>query len=91
MIKFERDIKGHEHQYFKGLFSDDFSSFLIQFIQLESHFTYLSISQHESVIPILKNNGFEKLIEIKHGFGNFPEIISKQEKLDEIKYCNTCL
>jgi hypothetical protein len=65
----------------------------IRFIQLESHNDdmYLNNNQHKDIENILDKNGFEKIAEIKHGFGDFAELIFENKKINEIKHCNSCL
>ena len=76
------DVEGHELQCLQGLFSDEKEIFPIRFIQLESHNDdmYLSNNQHHEIEAILNKNGFEKAAEIKHGFGDFAEIIFENKK-----------
>lgn len=71
------DVEGHELQCLEGLFIDEKKKLPIRFIQLESHNDdmYLSNSNHQDIENILNKNGFEKIAEIKHGFGDFAELI----------------
>ena len=71
------DVEGHELQCLEGLFIDEKKNLPIRFIQLESHNDdmYLSNSNHQDIENILNKNGFEKIAEIKHGFGDFAELI----------------
>jgi FkbM family methyltransferase len=70
------DVEGHELQVLEGLFSDG-NQFKIRLIQLESHNDdmYLSNSKHEDIDQLLNKNGFFEIAKIKHGFGDFAEII----------------
>jgi FkbM family methyltransferase len=79
------DVEGHELQCLQGLFMDKELSLPIRFIQLESHNDdmYLSNSQHNDIEAILNKNGFEKCAEIKHGFGDFLEIIFENKQKNE--------
>jgi FkbM family methyltransferase len=71
------DVECHELQCLQGLFAEDKTVLPIRFIQLESHNDdmFLSNNQHQDIETILNKNGFEKIAEIKHGFGDFAEII----------------
>jgi FkbM family methyltransferase len=76
------DVEGHELQCLQGLFTKDETVLPIRFIQLESHNDdmYLSNDQHQNIETILNINGFEKIAEIKHGFGDFAEIIFENKR-----------
>lgn len=76
------DVEGHELQCLQGLFTDENVVLPIRFIQLESHNDdmYLSNNQHQDIEIILNKNGFEKVAEIKHGFGDFAEIIFENKR-----------
>jgi hypothetical protein len=76
------DVEGHELQSLQGLFADETLILPIRFIQLESHNDdmYLSNNQHQDIEFILNKNGFKKVAEIKHGFGDFNEIIFENKK-----------
>lgn len=76
------DVEGHELQCLKGLFQDENQNTPIRYIQLESHNDdmYLSNNNHHEIEALLKRNGFEKATEIKHGFGDFAEIIYENKK-----------
>lgn len=76
------DVEGHELQFLQGLFGDEKTILPIRFIQLESHNDdmYLSNNQHQDIENILNKNGFEKVAEIQHGFGDFAEIIFENKK-----------
>ncbi len=76
------DVEGHELQCLHGLFADEGIVLPIRFIQLESHNDdmYLSNNQHQDIETILNKNGFEKIAEIKHGFGDFAEIIFENKR-----------
>ena len=71
------DVEGHEFQCLQGLFFENSIPVSIRFIQLESHNDdmYLNNNHHKKIEELLVNNGFEKVAEIKHGFGDFAEII----------------
>lgn len=70
------DVEGHELQVLEGLFSNG-NQFKIRLIQLESHNDdmYLSNSKHEDIDQLLNKNGYFEIAKIKHGFGDFAEII----------------
>ncbi len=76
------DVEGHELQCLQGLFADEGAVLPIRFIQLESHNDdmYLSNNQHQDIETILNKNGFDKCAEIKHGFGDFAEIIFENKR-----------
>lgn len=78
------DVEGHELSVLKGLFSDDRNCYPFKFIQLESHNDdmYLNTQGDKTAIKILlQENGFEQLVKIKHGFGDFSEIIYKNKHI----------
>lgn len=70
------DVEGHELPVLEGLFSNG-NQFKIRLIQLESHNDdmYLSNSKHEDIDQLLNKNGYFEIAKIKHGFGDFAEII----------------
>jgi FkbM family methyltransferase len=71
------DVEGHEFQCLQGLFIENIQPVSVRFIQLERHNDdmYLNNDQHNKIEELLLRNGFEKVVEIKHGFGDFAEII----------------
>lgn len=71
------DVEGHELQVLEGLFIDKNIQMPIRLIQLESHNDdmYMSNCKHENIEKILNSNGFFEIAKIKHGFGDFAEII----------------
>ncbi|QYJ69060.1 FkbM family methyltransferase [Flavobacterium litorale] len=80
------DIEGHELSALQGLFnkSDAKIQYPIKFIQLESHndTMYLNTQDNKTTIDnLLTKNGFKLVKEIKHGFGDFSEIIYKNTRL----------
>ena len=79
------DVEGHELQCLQGLFNEDLKTIPIRYIQLESHNDdmYLSNNQHHEIEVILNKNGFFKAAEIKHGFGDFAEIIYENKNTNE--------
>ena len=76
------DVEGHELQSLQGLFNDELKAIPIRYIQIESHSDdmYLSNNQHHEIESLLNKNGFFKAAEIKHGFGDFAEIIYENKK-----------
>jgi FkbM family methyltransferase len=70
------DVEGHELTVLEGLFSKG-NQFKIRLIQLESHNDdmYLSNSKHQDIDQLLNKNGYFEVAKIKHGFGDFAEII----------------
>jgi FkbM family methyltransferase len=72
------DVEGHELQVLQGLFKHPFKSY-ITYIQIESHEDdmYLSANNKNKIKDIFRLNGFEKIIEFNHPFGNFTDIIYK--------------
>ena len=71
------DVEGHEYDCLLGLFDKPISNFPIRFIQLESHNDdmYLSNKNHTDITKLLQEKGFQEVAKIKHGFGDFHEII----------------
>lgn len=73
------DTEGHEYYCLQGLFKDKEVN-NIQYIQLENHnddmyASKISFSQIESY---LLENKFKNCMNIKHGFGDFSEVIFKK-------------
>ena len=70
------DTEGHELNSLMGLFSGINSS-IIKYIQLESHNDdmYHQKDQEQTISDLLIKNGFLSFTKIKHGFGNFDELI----------------
>ncbi len=73
------DVEGHELDCLKGLF--DGSKYSIRYLQLESHNDdmYLNSHNHDEIHKLLKYNGFNEAARIKHGFGDFHEIIYEKQ------------
>lgn len=76
------DVEGHELQCLQGLFCDKNQEIPIRYIQLESHKDdmYINNNNHNEIKAILSLNGFEQIAEIKHGFGDFSEIVYENKK-----------
>jgi FkbM family methyltransferase len=72
------DTEGHEIHCLNGLF-DTRIDCKIEYIQIESHSDdmYSEKDKNKEIPFILKKNGFEEITKIKHGFGDFYEIIYK--------------
>src|SRR5690606_36661426 len=68
------DAEGHELQCLQGLFDTD-KPCSIRLIQFESHNDdmYLNSARHEDIDGLLQRNGFRKIADIKHGFGDFSD------------------
>lgn len=76
------DVEGHELQCLQGLFCEENQQLPIRYIQLESHNDdmYINNNNHNEIEAILNLNGFNQIAEIKHGFGNFSEIVYENIK-----------
>ena len=72
------DTEGHELKCLKGLFP--ISGCQIDRVQLENHQDdmYQSMDTFESIQAFLLENGYTVEITIKHGFGDFYEMIFKK-------------
>ena len=72
------DTEGHELKCLKGLFPN--SGCQIDRVQLENHQDdmYQSMDTFESIQAFLLENGYTVEITIKHGFGDFYEMIFKK-------------
>jgi len=70
------DTEGHELKCLMGLFSGINSS-TIKYIQLESHNDdmYLQQNEENAISDLLMSNGYPICTKIKHGFGDFDELI----------------
>jgi FkbM family methyltransferase len=77
------DVEGHELQVLEGLFSEKHMNIPIRLIQLERHNDdmYISNSNHKDIENLLNKNGFFEIAKIKHGFGDFAEIIYENKNL----------
>lgn len=72
------DVEGHELKCLQGLFfNTNNQSIPIKYIQLENHNDdmYINNNKQKEIDDILTSNGFVKVAEIKHGFGDFSELI----------------
>lgn len=80
------DVEGHELQCLQGLFYNTSNQILpIKYIQLENHNDdmYINNNKQTQIDAILISNGFLKVAEIKHGFGDFSELIYENIKTNE--------
>lgn len=69
------DVEGHELNCLKGLSLENASK--IRFLQIEQHEDdmYLNKVKFSQIHTIINNLGFIEICKIKHGFGDFYEII----------------
>jgi FkbM family methyltransferase len=76
------DVEGHELECLQGLF-ENYQTLSVKYIQIESHNDdmYLRKKSIDAIDEILFKNGFKEYAKVKHGFGNFHEIIYKNTKL----------
>lgn len=72
------DTEGHELKCLVGLFEQNTAD--IHFIQLEQHYDdmYLKAVKAEEIELLLQQNGFGIHTKIKHGFGDFEELLFKR-------------
>lgn len=75
------DVEGHEYKCLQGLFSR--LNCEIGYIQLEYHNDdmYLDKCKFSDIESILQHNGFFLHMKMKHGFGEFDELIFKKVNL----------
>lgn len=74
------DTEGHEYKCLHGLFSETNAASMIDYIQLEQHYDdmYGKERAAENIIDhLLAANGYKHFKRIRHGFGDFDEIIYK--------------
>jgi FkbM family methyltransferase len=79
------DVEGHELNCLKGLFLIDPAKIPIRYIQIESHNDdmYLNTNQSQEIENLMTINGFKQIFKVKHGFGDFEELIFKNSNLNE--------
>lgn len=72
------DTEGHEYKCLKGLF--DGNTTLPGYIQLEVHEDDMYINREElrQIPALLQSKGYRRDAIIRHGFGNFSEVIYKR-------------
>jgi hypothetical protein len=81
------DVEGHELQSLQGLFNNSIDigskTIPVRFIQIESHNDdmYVNRNQQQQIDKLLAENNFEAAAKIKHGFGDFYEIIYENKSL----------
>ena len=77
------DVEGHELNCLQGLFNN--IKVPIGYIQLENHNDdmYSNNNQQEEIERLMLKNGFIQIGDIKHGFGDFKELIFKNKKINE--------
>ena len=76
------DVEGHEYDCLLGLFDSAGGTYPIRFIQLEDHKDDMYVHNHDKEISqLLAQNGFERTIAIKHGFGDFYEVVYENTRL----------
>jgi FkbM family methyltransferase len=73
------DTEGHEYKCLLGLFQKP--EIHIDYIQLEQHNDdmYTNKPSNETIDTLLKNNSFDLYKTIKHGFGDFDEVVYKNK------------
>lgn len=74
------DTEGHEYACLTGLFNENQKP-PIGYIQVEMHYNDMYINKNSitKLAKILKDHGFETETKISHGFGNFDDVIFKNE------------
>lgn len=77
------DVEGHELQSLEGLFMNNTGSLPVRFIQIESHNDdmYQNNDQKHKIDELLQANNFVQVAKIRHGFGDFHEIIYENKNL----------
>jgi FkbM family methyltransferase len=73
------DTEGHEYKCLLGLFKSGSANFAIDYIQLEQHNDdmYANKISDDELIELLKKNRFQLFQKVRHGFGDFDEVIYK--------------
>ena len=77
------DVEGHELNCLLGLFDAD--QINVEYIQFESHNDdmYVNKKSQVEIQFLLKKNGFKLFGKIKHGFGDFYEVIYRKSDLSD--------
>jgi FkbM family methyltransferase len=74
------DVEGHELQVLRGLFTD-MPDCKVDYIQLESHNDDMYVRRAAGEIEdLLKHNGYSEAARLRHGFGDFYELIYGKRK-----------
>jgi FkbM family methyltransferase len=73
------DTEGHEYKCLQGLLVRENQN--VRYIQLEQHFDdmYAHAESFDRIIELLAKAKYAKVHQIKHGFGDFHEVIFKQK------------
>ena len=69
------DVEGHELQCLKGLFDGLNAEVKCIQIEAQSHDLYLNNDTLTEIYDLMKRNGFDQSKKIKHGFGDFSDVI----------------
>lgn len=70
------DVEGHEYDCLKGLFTNNSTPCPVRYLQLESHHDDMYTNDNRAKIAdILKENNFVEIERVRHGFGDFYELI----------------
>jgi hypothetical protein len=74
------DTEGHEYACLSGLFKSQLR-LDIEFIQLEIHYDdmYLNGKSLKEITEILNRNGYCLEGKVKHGFGNFEDVVFRKD------------
>ena len=74
------DTEGHEYACLVGLFKSPLRC-PVEYIQLEIHYDdmYLNGKNLQELTEILNTNGYELEAKIKHGFGDFEDVVFKRK------------
>jgi len=74
------DTEGHEYACLVGLFKSPLRC-PVEYIQLEIHYDdmYLNGKNLQDLTKILNDNGYELEAKIKHGFGDFEDVVFKRK------------
>ena len=79
------DTEGHEYACLAGLFKSQLRHD-VEFIQLELHYDdmYINGKSLKEISEILNKNGFRLEGKVKHGFGNFEDVIFRRSNNKEL-------
>ena len=69
------DVEGHELECLKGLFDDLNAKVKCIQIEAQSNDLYLNNDPLTEIYDLMKRNGFDQSKKIKHGFGDFSDVI----------------